>query len=66
MDNVINSLLRSYVLKKKFKRFQINDASDSGDSKKPKIITFYSMIKGAFDVVIRLKSEYSVTRISNR
>uniref|UniRef100_A0A1B6LLL4 PiggyBac transposable element-derived protein domain-containing protein n=1 Tax=Graphocephala atropunctata TaxID=36148 RepID=A0A1B6LLL4_9HEMI len=39
---------------------------DSGDAQKPTIITFYNMTKGGVDVVDRLKSEYSVTRVSNR
>ncbi|XP_046684739.1 uncharacterized protein LOC124370490 [Homalodisca vitripennis] len=39
---------------------------DFGDAAKPSIITFYNMTKGGVDVVDRLKSEYSVTRISNR
>lgn len=39
---------------------------DTGDDQKPSIITFYNLTKGRVDVVDRLKSEYSVTRISNR
>lgn len=39
---------------------------NSDDLKKPEIITFYNVTKGGVDVADRLKSEYSVTRISNR
>lgn len=39
---------------------------DSGDLKKPEVITFFNLTKGGVDVVNRLKSEYSKTRISNR
>ncbi|XP_030758010.1 piggyBac transposable element-derived protein 3-like [Sitophilus oryzae] len=36
------------------------------DAFKPEIITFYNKTKGGVDVVDRMKSEYSVTRKSNR
>lgn len=39
---------------------------DSSDLKKAEVITFYNLTKGGVNVVDRLKSEYSVTRISNR
>lgn len=38
---------------------------DSGDLKKSEVIPFYNLTKGGVDVVDKLKSEYSVTRISN-
>lgn len=40
--------------------------ADNDDAAKPAIITFYNTRKGGVDVVDRLKSEYSVTRICNR
>jgi hypothetical protein len=43
-----------------------NIDSDFGDLKKPEVIIFYNLTKGGVDVVDRLKSEYLVTRISNR
>uniref|UniRef100_A0A1B6M803 PiggyBac transposable element-derived protein domain-containing protein n=1 Tax=Graphocephala atropunctata TaxID=36148 RepID=A0A1B6M803_9HEMI len=39
---------------------------DSGDLLKPEVITFYNLTKEGVDVVDRLKSEYDVSRISNR
>lgn len=39
---------------------------DSKEAFKPEIITFYNSTKGGVDVVDRMKSEYSVTRKSNR
>lgn len=46
-------------------RYDAIDA-DSGEANKPEFITFYSFTKGGVDVVDRLNSEYSVSRISNR
>lgn len=39
---------------------------ESGDQLKPELITFYNSTKGGVDVVDRMKSEYGVTRVSNR
>lgn len=39
---------------------------DSGDQQKPELITFYNLTKGGVDVVDRMKTEYCVSRISNR
>ncbi|CAI6369859.1 unnamed protein product [Macrosiphum euphorbiae] len=68
-----NSLLCSYVPKKNKNVLMLSTMHrddhidpDSGDLKKPEVITFYNLTKGGVDVVDRLKSEYSVTRISNR
>ncbi|XP_035212731.1 uncharacterized protein LOC118186710 [Stegodyphus dumicola] len=38
----------------------------TGDLKKPEVITFHNMIKGAVDIVDEMGGTYSVTRISNR
>lgn len=38
----------------------------TGDLKKPDVITFYNMTKGAVDVVDEMGGSYSVARISNR
>lgn len=38
----------------------------SGEFMKPEMITFYNSSKGGEDVVDRLKSEYNVSRVSNR
>ncbi|XP_055936820.1 piggyBac transposable element-derived protein 4-like [Argiope bruennichi] len=38
----------------------------TGDLKKPEVITFYNMTKGAVDVVDEMGGSYSVARISNR
>lgn len=45
-----------------------DDAIDisSGESKKPEIITFYNMTKGAVDVVDEMSAAYSTARITNR
>ena len=66
-------LLRSYVPRKNKNVLLIStmhndDATDAatGEAYKPEVITFYNLIKGGLDVVDRLKSEYSVSRISNR
>lgn len=65
----------SYVPDKKNKKNVImlstmhkDDAIDSstGDQCKPDIITFYNETKSGIDVVDRMKSEYSITRVSNR
>lgn len=68
-----NSLLCSYVPKKNKNVLMLSTMHrddyidpDSGDLKKPEVITFYNSTKGGVDVVDRLKTEYSVTRISNR
>lgn len=65
----------SYIQEKKNKKNVIlistlhkDDAIDesTNDAQKPEIITDYNLTKGGVDVVDRLKSEYSVSRISNR
>lgn len=70
-----NCLICSYLPKKKQKKNVLmlstvhsDDAidADSGAANKPEVITFYNISKGGVDVVDRLKSEYSVSRISNR
>ena len=38
----------------------------SAESKKPEIITFYNLTKGAIDVVDEMSAAYSTARISNR
>ena len=38
---------------------------DTGDTKKPEIITFYNFTKGAVDVVDELSALYTIARISN-
>lgn len=40
--------------------------AESGDRRKPEVITFYNMTKGGVDVVDKMKSEYTVARIGNR
>lgn len=39
---------------------------DTGDKYKPEVITFYNSTKGGVDVVDQMKTEYNVTRKSNR
>ncbi|KAG8288376.1 hypothetical protein J6590_018896 [Homalodisca vitripennis] len=39
---------------------------ESGDQLKPELITFYNLTKGGVGVVDRMKTEYCVTRVSNR
>lgn len=39
---------------------------ESGDQKKPEVITYYDSTKGGLDVVDEMKGEYSVARISCR
>lgn len=39
---------------------------ESGEQRKPEVITFYNFTKGGVDVVDELKAEYSVARISCR
>jgi len=39
---------------------------ESGEQRKPEVITFYNFTKGGVDVVDKLKAEYSVARISCR
>ncbi|KAE9522205.1 hypothetical protein AGLY_017387 [Aphis glycines] len=39
---------------------------ESGDQKKPEVITYYNSTKGGVDVVDEMKGEYSVARISCR
>lgn len=45
-----------------------DDAIDgeTGDFKKPEIVTFYNLTKGAVDVVDEMSASYSTSRISNR
>lgn len=45
-----------------------DDAIDqtTGEAKKPEIITFYNLTKGAVDVVDQMSAAYSTARISNR
>ncbi|KAJ8948622.1 hypothetical protein NQ314_008386 [Rhamnusium bicolor] len=66
-------VMTSYVPKKRknvilLSTYHDDDSIDKeiGDVCKPEIITFYNSTKGGVDVVDRLKSEYSVTRKSNR
>lgn len=66
-------MITSYV-PKKYKNvlllstFHGDDEIDpeSGELNKPSVITFYNLTKGGVDVVDRMKTEYSVTRVSNR
>lgn len=66
-------IITSYV-PKKYKNvlllstFHDDDEIDgqSGELKKPSVITFYNLTKGGVDVVDRMKTEYCVTRVSNR
>lgn len=39
---------------------------EPGDHLKPELTTFHNLIKGGVDMVDRMKTEYYVTRISNR
>lgn len=39
---------------------------ETGDMQKPELISFYNVTRGGVDVVYRMKTEYCVTRISNR
>lgn len=64
-------LLTSYVPKKGKNVLLIStmhkeDIIDEGYGDKPEVIKFYNNTKGGVDVVDRLKSEYNVSRISNR
>lgn len=66
-------VLVSYVPKKNKNVLMLStlhddDAIDPStkEAKKPEVITFYNSTKGGVDVVDRLKSEYSVARVSNR
>lgn len=43
-----------------------NIDSESGDRKKPEIITFYNVHKAGVDIVDKLKATYSVSRSSYR
>lgn len=67
-----NCLLTSYIPKKyknvlMLSTFHKDDEIDpTSDVNKPAVITFYNLTKGAVDVVDRMKSEYSVSRVSNR
>lgn len=40
--------------------------SESGDKKKPEIITFYNLTKGAVDVVDEMEASYTTARKTNR
>lgn len=67
------TLLLSYVFKKKknailLSTLHSNDEYDhkTGDALKPEAISFYSLTKGAEDVVGRMKKEYLVKTVSNR
>lgn len=40
--------------------------NETGDAKKPEIVTFYNMTKGAVDVVDEMSAAYSTARITNR
>lgn len=48
--------------------FEFHDEFDieSDDEHKPSVIRVFNLTKGAVDVVDRIRTEYSVTRISNR
>lgn len=65
-------MLASFVPKKNKNVLMIttlydNDSIDPESTEnKPEIISFYNLTKGGVDVVDRLKSEYSVSRVSNR
>jgi len=66
-------LLTSYVQKKNKNVLMISTMhkhgiidSESGDQKKPELITYYNSTKGGVDVVDELKGQYSVARISCR
>lgn len=45
-----------------------DDAIDSqtGEYKKPEIVTFYNLTKGAVDVVDEMSAAYSTARVSKR
>lgn len=64
--------LTSYIPKKgknvlMISTFHDDDSIDpESTALKPEVITFYNLTKGGVDVADRMKSEYSVTRVSNR
>ncbi|KAJ8931028.1 hypothetical protein NQ314_016112 [Rhamnusium bicolor] len=68
-----NFLFASYISEKKKSVLMLSTFHNEGiidptsiEAKKPEVITFYNCTKGDMDVVDRLKSEYCVTRTSNR
>lgn len=66
-------LLTSYIPNKNKNVIMISNMHDqgiidpeSGDQKKPQVISYYNITKGGVDVVDEMKAEYSVARISCR
>lgn len=66
------SMLCSYIPKKCRNVILISSMDDSDDidetssANKPTLLVYYNQTKGSVDVVDRLKSDYSVARISSR